>query len=157
MDIQISSNFERLLFEAVGRDGAAVARHMDQFKQSGGYTVDPKEHAAMLGVFSGQRLDDPGTLKFIGDVHRASGYVLDPHSAVGLYAARKAGLDSAIPRIALATAHPAKFPDAVEKATGTRPSVPAALAEVFQRREHFTTLPNDLDQVRRLIRDRVSG
>jgi len=156
MDIQISSNFERLLFEMLGRDGAAVARHMDQFKQSGSYTVAPKAHAAMLALFSGQRLDDAGTLKFIGEVQKASGYVLDPHSAVGLFAARKAGLDSAIPRIALATAHPAKFPDAVEKATGTRPSAPQALASVFHRSERFTTLPNDLDQVRRLIRDRVS-
>ncbi len=156
MDIQISSNFERLLFEAVSRDGAAVTRHMDQFKQSGSYTVEPKAHAAMLTLFSGHRLDDAGTLKFIGEVHKASGYVLDPHSAVGLYAGREAGLDSAIPRIALATAHPAKFPDAVEKATGTRPSAPQALAEVFHRSERFTTLPNDLDQLRRLIRDRVS-
>jgi threonine synthase len=156
MDIQISSNFERLLFEAVGRDGVAVTRHMDQFKQSGGYTVEPKAHAAMLALFSGQRLDDAGILKFIGDVYKASGYVLDPHSAVGLFAGRNAGLDSAIPRIALATAHPAKFPDAVEKATGTRPSAPPALAAVFHRSERFTTLPNDLDQLRRLIRDRVS-
>ncbi len=156
MDIQISSNFERLLFEAVGRDGAAVSRHMDQFKQSGSYTVEAKAHAVLLSQFSGQRLDDAGTLRFIGDVYKASGYVLDPHSAVGLYAARNAGLESAIPRIALATAHPAKFPDAVEKATGTRPSMPPALAELFHRREHFTTLPNDLDQLRRLIRERIS-
>ena len=76
--------------------------------------------------------------------------------AVGLFAGRAAGLDSAIPRISLATAHPAKFPDAVEKATGTRPSMPLALADLFHRRERFTTLPNDLDQLRRLIRDRVS-
>ena len=155
MDIQISSNFERLLFEALGRDGAAVARMMDQFKQSGSYTVDASAHQKMLTLFSGYRLDDAGTLKFVGDVHKANGYVLDPHSAVGLFAARRAGIESAIPRIALATAHPAKFPDAVEKATGTRPSMPPALAEVFHRREHFTTLPNDLDQLRRLIRDRV--
>ncbi len=155
MDIQISSNFERLLFEALDRDGAAVSRLMDQFKQSGGYTVDAKAHATMLALFSGYRLDDAGTLRFAGDIYKASGYVLDPHSAVGLFAAREAGIESAVPRIALATAHPAKFPDAVEKATGTRPSMPPALAEVFHRREHFTTLPNDLDQLRRLIRDRV--
>ena len=156
MDIQISSNFERLLFESLGRDGAAVARHMDRFKQSGGYAVEPNAHAAMLALFSGHRLDDPGTLNFIAEVYKASGYVLDPHAAVGLYAARRAGVDPAVPRIALATAHPAKFLDAVERATGTRPSAPKALAEVFRRREHFTTLPNDLDQLRRLIRDRVS-
>jgi threonine synthase len=157
MDIQISSNFERLLFEAVGRDGAAVSRHMDQFKQSGAYTVDTAAHAKLLALFSGARLDDAGTLKFIGEVYRAGGYVLDPHSAVGLFAGRAAGLDSAIPRISLATAHPAKFPDAVEKATGSRPSMPRALADLFHRREHFTTLPNDLDQLRRFIRDRVSS
>ena len=157
MDIQISSNFERLLFEASNRDGAAVSRYMDQFKQSGSYTVDPAAHAKMLELFSGTRLDDAGILKFVERVHQASGYVLDPHSAVGLFAARVAGLESAIPVIALATAHPAKFPDAVEKATGTRPSMPRALAEVFHRSEHFTTLPNDLDQLRRLIRERVSA
>jgi len=157
MDIQISSNFERLLFEAVGRDADAVSRHMDSFKQSGGYTVDPAAHQAMASLFSARRLDDAGTLKFIGEVYKASGYVIDPHSAVGLYAARTAGIDSAIPRIALATAHPAKFPDAVEKAIGSRPSLPPALADLFHRREHFTTLPNDLDQVRRLIRAHVSS
>ena len=155
MDIQISSNFERLLFDMGGRDAGVVERAMAQFKQSGGYEVNAAHHQAMTALFTGRRLDDEGTLKVIGAHFRATGDLVDPHTAVGLSAMRAADIPAEIPRVALATAHPAKFPDAVEKATGQRPALPPALASLFNLSEHFTTLPNDLDQVKRFLRTNV--
>ncbi len=155
MDIQVSSNFERLLFEAYDRDGAAVARLMDQFKQSAAYTVAAPAHAKIAALFGGRRLDDEGTKKMMRDVRAATGELIDPHTAVGIYAARADGLDPAIPRIALATAHPAKFPDAVKAATGEASPLPPAMADIFNRTERFQVLENDLDAVKRLIRSHV--
>lgn len=155
MDIQISSNFERLLFDMGGRDAGTVERAMAQFKQSGGYEVNAAHHKAMTALFTGRRLDDEGTLKVIGEHFRATGEQVDPHTAVGVAAMRAADISREIPRVALATAHPAKFPDAVEKATGKRPALPPALANLFNLSEHFTKLPNDLDQVKRFLRDHV--
>lgn len=155
MDIQISSNFERLLFDMGGRDPVAVERAMAQFKQSGSYAVEAKHHQAMTALFTGSRLDDAGTLKTIGEVFRTTGELIDPHTAVGVAAMRAADLPRHVPRIALATAHPAKFPDAVEKATGQRPALPPALANLFSLPERFTKLPNDLDQVKRFLKDTV--
>jgi threonine synthase len=155
MDIQISSNFERLLFDMNGRDGAAVERFMAQFKQSGRYSVESPLLAKMLELFAGRRLDDPGTLSVIGAVHKATGAVLDPHTAVGVSALNDVNVEAAIPRIALATAHPAKFPQAVEKATGIRPELPPAMGDLFNLPERFTSLPNSLDTVKRFIRDHV--
>ena len=152
MDIQISSNFERLLFESLGRDGAAVTRLMDGLKQSGTYTVADGPHRDMLKMFGGYRLDDAGTKRVIGEVYRSTGQLIDPHTAVGVHAGRAAKLDPALPRLTLATAHPAKFPAAVEAATGIHPPLPPALADLFERTEHFTTLPNDLDQVKAFVR-----
>ncbi len=152
MDIQISSNFERLLFETLGRDGAAVSRLMDGLKQSGSYTVPASAYNEMLKLFSGCRLDDNGTKRVICDIYKTTGELLDPHSAVGVYAGRAAKLDPAIPRLTLATAHPAKFPAAVEAATGVHPPLPPFLADLFQRPERFTTLPNDLDEVKMFVR-----
>jgi threonine synthase len=155
MDIQISSNFERLLFDMGGRDAAAVERAMAGFKQGGSYAVEPRHHQAMTALFSGCRLDDDGTLKVMAEVFRATGEQIDPHTAVGVSAMREADIPRHIPRIALATAHPAKFPDAVERATGRRPALPPVLANLFNLPEHFTKLPNDLDQVKRFLRDHV--
>ena len=152
MDIQISSNFERLLFETMGRDGTAVARLMDGLKQSRSYTVPDAAYHEMLKLFVGCRLDDAGTKRVIGEIYKTTGELIDPHSAVGVYAGRAANLDPAIPRLTLATAHPAKFPAAVEAATGVHPPLPAPLADLFQRTEHFTTLPNDLDEVKTFVR-----
>ena len=156
MDIQVSSNFERLLFEAYDRDGAAVALLMDQFKQAGRYTVAAQPHRAISALFSGRRLDDAGTKRVMAEVYRATGELIDPHTAVGLHAGRTAALDPAVPRITLATAHPAKFPDAVEAATACRPPLPPAMADLFSRSERFTPLANDLDLVKRFIRDRAA-
>jgi threonine synthase len=152
MDIQISSNFERLLFETLGRDGAAVSRLMDGLKQSGSYTVPAAAYQEMLKLFSGYRLDDAGTKRVIGEIYKTTGELIDPHSAVGIHAGRVANLDPAIPRLTLATAHPAKFPAAVESATGVHPPLPPSLADLFQRPERFTTLPNDLNEVKAFVR-----
>ncbi|TAL00717.1 MAG: threonine synthase [Rhodospirillaceae bacterium] len=157
MDIQVSSNFERLLFEAYGRDGAAVTRLMDQLKQSGRYAVADAPHHAITAQFVGRRLDDAGTKAIMAAVHGATGALIDPHTAVGLHAGRAAGLDPAIPRLTLATAHPAKFPDAVFAATGIRPALPPQLADLFERTERFTPLANDLDAVKRFVRARVTA
>ncbi|MSO97257.1 MAG: threonine synthase [Rhodospirillaceae bacterium] len=155
MDIQISSNFERLLFDAYGRDGKAVSGMMDRFKQSGQYAVDAKVHERILAMFSGARLDDEGTKKVIGEIHTATGQIVDPHTAVGIHAARGVQLAPGTPMIAMATAHPAKFPDAVHAAIGLRPALPAHMAGLFDKTERFTQLPNDLDQVKRFVRERA--
>jgi threonine synthase len=152
MDIQISSNFERLLFETLGRDGAAVSRLMDGLKQSGSYTVPASAYQEMLKLFAGHRLDDAGTKRVIGEIYKTTGELIDPHSAVGIHAGRVAKLDPAIPRLTLATAHPAKFPAAVESATGVHPPLPPSLSDLFQRTERFTTLPNDLNEVKAFVR-----
>jgi threonine synthase len=152
MDIQISSNFERLLFDAYDNDGAAVTSLMDRFKQSGEYAVDAKVHARILQMFGGTRLDDNGIKAVIKETYAKTGYTLDPHSAIGVAAAQSAKLPAQTPIVAMATAHPAKFPDAVESAMGTRPALPAHLSDLLSREERFTTLPKDLDQIKAYVR-----
>jgi threonine synthase len=146
MDIQVSSNHERLLFELLGRDGAATAELMTRFRAVGSVEAphDP--------TFAAASLDDAATVAEIADLHRRTGYVADPHTAVGIGAARAVGaLGGAVggrPVVCLATAHPAKFPDAVEQATGIRPALPPALADLFDRPERYELLGADLDAVR---------
>jgi len=152
MDIQISSNFERLLFSAYNNDGAAVASLMDRFKQSGVYAVDAAAHAAIMDLFVGDRLDDVGTKATMKSVFAATGHVVDPHTVIGIHAARALKTLPGTPVIALGTAHPAKFPDAVEAAIGQRPVLPAHLADLFTRPERLTTLGNDLDQIKAYVR-----
>jgi threonine synthase len=142
MDIQVSSNFERLLFELKGRSGAAVAAAIGEFRKTGALPADDQAWQAARGLFSAHRVDDAATLRSIGQVYRATGLLIDPHSAVAVAASHAEGPCEA-PMVVLATAHPAKFPDAVERATGIRPPVPAALAELAGRRERVTVLPND--------------
>jgi threonine synthase len=152
MDIQVSSNFERLLFDVLGRDGAAVAAALAGFRASGRLDLRAARDSAALELFDGARLDDEGTLAEIARLYRETGELVDPHSAVGIAAARAKALDPARPVVALATAHPAKFPDAVEKACGLRPALPARLADLYQRPERCTVLPNDLAAVQGEIR-----
>jgi threonine synthase len=148
MDIQISSNFERLLFELYGRDGDAVVDAMARFRSEGAFTVDGDRLGLLGEQWSGVRIDDEQTKAIIAATYERTGVVVDPHTAVGLGAAAAARRDPAVPMIALATAHPAKFPDAVEAAVGQRPALPAPLADLFERSERFVTLPNDLSAVR---------
>ena len=157
MDIQVSSNFERLLFDLLDRDGAAVARTMGEFRASGRFTLDPARHARALALFDSGRLDDAGTLEEMRRVRRETGMTIDPHTAVGVAVAREKAARLGLPTVVLATAHPAKFPDAVEQATGQRPALPDRLADLYRRPERMENLANEAEALKRLIRARIAG
>jgi threonine synthase len=149
MDIQVSSNFERLLFDVYGRDANAVKKIMGELS-SGGFNIAEKPLGTIRAAFDAGRADEEETLATIRAVHKESGgYLLDPHSAVGVAVARK--LKVKAPYVALGTAHPAKFPDAVEKASGVRPTLPARLKDLTARKERFDILPADIDAVARYV------
>jgi threonine synthase len=152
MDIQVSSNAERLLFELNGRDGGVTAEQLARFRATGSLVLEADQHAELRSVFSAARFDDEATLDEIRRTARDTGVTVDPHSAVGLAAARASERAGGVPVIALATAHPAKFPDAVEQATGRRPPLPDHLADLLDRRERTRTLPNDLAAVQAFVR-----
>ena len=153
MDIQVSSNFERLLFEMLDRDGAATADAMTRFRSEGRMPVPDAAWRGATGLFRGFTLDDAGTLAEIRHLWTTGQYLADPHTAVGTAAARAlAPEDAAIPVVVAATAHPAKFPDAVERATGLRPPLPARLADLYQREERFDVLTGDLAVIEAAVR-----
>ncbi len=155
MDIQISSNFERLLFDLFDRDGAMVNRCMRDFRSSGRFVVTSDQLTQARALFDSHRLDDDGIRDLIAETYRTTGELIDPHTAVGLAAARAASSDPTVPVVALGCAHPAKFPDAVEQATGVRPGLPPRLADLFDRPERVVRLPNDLAAVQAFIRERA--
>ena len=150
MDIQISSNFERLLFEAYGRDAAAVRRLMESLKQSGSFTIEAKPLAEIRALFGAGRSDMTETAETIRNILAGDSYLADPHTAVAIKVARDQG-QSTTPMVVLATAHPAKFPSAVEDACGVSPALPAHLADLMERKERFTVLPNSLEMVQRHV------
>ncbi len=153
MDIQVSSNFERLLFEAYDRDAGALRALMGGLKQSGEFAIAPRPLAVIQRDFDAYRVDEDACTEEIGRAYRASGIVIDPHTAVGVNAARRAlARDPATPVVALATAHPAKFPDAVERAIGQRPVLPGRLRDIELREERFSILPNDAAAVAQFVR-----
>jgi len=154
MDIQVSSNFERLLFEAVGRDGKRVEAFMDAFAAQGHYEVPPAAMKSIRDVFIGGTCDDDQTLAAIKQAQNSYGYLLDPHTAVG-FAVYDRLKDSLGPSVLIATAHPAKFPDAVERATGMRPALPPHLADLFDRSEHYDVLPADAQAVQAFILGKI--
>ncbi len=156
MDIQVSSNFERLLFELYGRDGAAVAETMLAFRADGRFGLDSDQMGLLAEHWSGARIDDAATTAIIGEVYRRDGVLVDPHTAVGLGAAARCRQDPSVPMVALATAHPAKFPDAVEAATGVRPALPGPLADLFERPERFDEVPLDSQVIRATIESYLS-
>ena len=155
MDIQISSNFERLLFDLEGRDGTAVAEQMDRFRRDGTFAVSERQLAAARAVFTSERLDDGGIRGQIAGTYEGTGMIVDPHTAVGLHAARTVGAELTVPLVSLACAHPAKFPEAVEAAIGRRPAVPPRLDDLFDREERVVTLPADLRAIQEHIRSRA--
>lgn len=157
MDIQVSSNFERLLFDVVGRDGQAVEAMMNQFRQSGSYSLDAAPLAQARALFQGLRLSDQQTKDAIGEWYRATGELLDPHSVIGVDAAVRSQRNPAVPMVALATAHPAKFPLAVKDASGVHPDLPARMADLFDRQERFSVLPNDVAGLEAFVREKVSA
>lgn len=154
MDIQISSNFERLLFEAHGRDGAAVRRLMQSLTQSGRFEIAPEALARIQSEFDATAQSEAEVAGEIRKSWGEAGYLLDPHTAIGVGAARQAlKRDPATPMIVLGTAHPAKFPAAVKAASGVEPALPAHLADLMEREERSTLLPNDLGKVEAFIRE----
>ena len=155
MDIQVSSNFERLLFEMNNRDGAATAKQLTEFRKNGELSVASNIYSKWItGVFAGYRCNDEQTLATMKDVYQKSAMLIDPHTAVGLSAARQSvGVN--YPKgqsiITLATAHPAKFPDAVRRATGQTPQLPEHLADLMSRPERIVSLPNNLKAVQAFV------
>ncbi|MGB1502150.1 MAG: threonine synthase [Ilumatobacteraceae bacterium] len=151
MDIQVSSNFERLLFEMNNRKGARTAEQLQHFRSSGTLEVEEANFRTWISsTFSAERVDDDETLAEIGRVYRDSGMLIDPHTATGTAAARRSRSNGAT--VCLSTAHPAKFPDAVEKATGIRPELPPELGDLMQRTERISDLPADLAAVSDFVR-----
>ena len=153
MDIQVSSNFERALFDAYGRDGGAIAQLMDEMK-SGGFAISQGALQMLRETFASGRCDEDETRATISRTLASTGELLCPHSAVAVKVAEE-NLGAA-PMITLATAHPAKFPDAVEAASGIRPGLPPRMADLFQRDERVTRVPNDLAALQTLIRERLA-
>jgi threonine synthase len=153
MDIQISSNFERALFWAYGKDGKAVAQLMDEMKAKGGFAVSQGALEALREIYASGRVSEEETSLTITEELARSGELLCPHSAVGVRVGH-AHVSGATPMVTLATAHPAKFPDAVEAATGIRPPLPPRMADLFERSERVTRVPNDLAALEALITER---
>ncbi len=147
MDIQISSNFERLLFELGGRQASRVAGHMASLAKSGAFRLDQDERASLAELFQAGRTDEAQTLATIRQLNAATGYLVDPHTAVGYAVAQKVARDPAVPMITLATAHPAKFPDAIRAAIGAAPPEPDSVRRQASLPERMTLLPNDLAAV----------
>ncbi|MCI4677778.1 threonine synthase [Rhodoblastus acidophilus] len=156
MDIQVSSNFERLLFDALDRDPAAVRALMARLDQSGAFDIPRHALEKIRADFAAGSTDEAETSAEIGRVWRECEVLLDPHTAVAVHVARKnLAHDPATPMVALGTAHPAKFPDAVRAATGRSAPLPAHLADLFERKERFDVLPNDAGAVASFIRARA--
>jgi threonine synthase len=151
MDIGVSSNFERLLFELLERDAALTAATMQDFRATGRMRVAEDVWQRARTLFHGFRLDDAATIAEIRRLEASAGYLADPHSAIGIAAARAAPC-SHLPTVAAVTAHPAKFPDAIQQAVGRRPPLPPHLAGLYEKAEKFSAVPNDLGQVQASIR-----
>ena len=147
MDIQVSSNFERLLFDLGGRDGAALAQQMAGFDTTRAMQLTKAQRDG-ANLFTSARADETDTAQAIRQAYDQWGQIVDPHTAIGLHAAKSVAIDPAIPVVTLATAHPGKFRDPVERATGLRPGLPARVGDLFAREEHYVELPGDYDAVR---------
>ena len=155
MDIQVSSNFERLYFELTQGVAARVAAAMSEFRRTGTLPATDAEWRAAAKLFAAARIDDEATLVEIAATYRASGIVLDPHSAIAVAAAKAKRRDPTVPMVALATAHPAKFPEAVARAIGKQPAMPARLEAVLSLPERAPQLPKDLAAIERFVRERA--
>jgi len=151
MDIMVSSNFERMLFDLYDRDGDKIRGLMEDFK-SGAMHLDESALSKARELFSSYKVDDDVMLEVIRDVFERTEYLLDPHTAIGLKAARETRRRQDIPMVCLATAHPAKFPEAVRKAgQDTDPALPHHMADLFQREERYEVLANDIGTVQSYI------
>jgi len=157
MDIQVSSNFERLLFDVGGRDGLALAEQMRGFEASKAMRLTNAQREGAAALFTSARADaDQMSQAMRWAWEACDGEVIDPHTAIGLHAAREADLPREVPVVTLATAHPAKFRDAVERATGTRPSLPARVGDLFKRDERYVDLPGDYAAIASYVAEHAS-
>ena len=151
MDIQVSSNFERLLFDLAGRDGAVTAETMRAFEATRAMAIPAGQREAAAALFTSARVDEDGMARALRWAKDRCGEIIDPHTAIGLAAAQRhlaAGLEDAdVPMVTLATAHPGKFGAAVERACGVQPSLPARVRGIFDREERYTVLPATLEAV----------
>jgi threonine synthase len=157
MDIQVSSNFERLLFDLHGRDGDALAAAMRSFEASRALAIPPAQREEAARLFTSARIDPDGMALAMRWACQQAGQVIDPHSAIGLAAARAADLPAEVPIVTLATAHPAKFRDAVERATGQRPPIPARIGGLFEREERYATLPATIEAIEAFVAERATA
>ncbi|MEP6785943.1 MAG: threonine synthase [Sphingomonadales bacterium] len=153
MDIQVSSNFERLLFDLSGRDGGALAGMMGEFESTKKLTIPADMLAPARDLFTSARIDADGMATAMRWANQRAAQVIDPHTAIGLAAARELASGD-VPVVTLATAHPAKFRDAVERATGHRPSLPPRVAGLFDRQERYDTLPATLEAIKGYVFER---
>lgn len=154
MDIMVSSNFERLLFDAHGRNSAELADLMARFN-AGDVTLNDQAWSFVKENFDSYKVDDARTCEVISEVFKSTQYLLDPHTAIGLEAARKCWKDKSTPMITLATAHPVKFPEAVEKANCASPSLPEHMKDLFEREEAYEVLDNDLTVVQSFVANHI--
>ncbi len=154
MDIMVSSNFERLLFDAHGRDGTAIDDLMSRFN-AGDVSLNDESWAFVKSHFDSHKVDDTRTCDVIKNVFAETQYLLDPHTAIGLDAARACWRDKSVPMITLATAHPVKFPEAVEKAGCVSPELPAHMEDLFERKESYDVLDNELSEVQKFVTARL--
>ncbi len=141
MDIQVSSNFERLLFDLAGRDGPALAAQMAGFESSKAMRLTNAQQQGAASLFASDRIEADDMSRAMAWAHARADEILDPHTAIGLAAAQRVALPPHVPLVTLATAHPAKFDDAVERATGIRPTLPARVGDLFDREERYDVLP----------------
>ncbi len=156
MDIQVSSNFERLLFDCSGRDGAAVAAQMRGFDDTRAMRLTDGQREGMAGLFTSARTDPDEMALAMRWAWEECGQAIDPHTAIGLHAARRIELAGGVPLVTLATAHPAKFHDPVERATGFRPNLPDRVGDLFQREEACAELSGDYDAIAAYVAERAA-
>jgi len=154
IDIQVSSNFERLLFELSANNGAIVAKLMDELDSTGVFKLGDAEIGRMRGQFDGRSASEDEILACMAQVNDASGILVDPHTAVGIIAGRAHWRKGNGPIVYLSTAHPAKFPEAVARAIGTPSVLPPRLADLYDREESFNVLPNNLSAVQAYVAER---
>ena len=161
MDIQVSSNFERLLFDCGGRDGAAMAAQMRGFETSRAMHLTNAQAEGAAALFASQSVDQIETARAVQQAYQGAQQIIDPHTAVGLGAAHAlvaaGAIDPVVPIVTLATAHPAKFPDAVERAIGVRPSLPSRVGDLFGREERMVELAGDYATTRDYVLSHAAG
>ena len=156
MDIMVSSNFERMLFDLYDQDGETINNLMLTFKTTGKLTLSDPALVKARAVFTSYRLDDKAITQVMADFWEATGYLLDPHTAIGVEAARKTLRRQDVPVVCLSTAHPAKFPESIRKAGfPSNPELPRYMADLFDRQEDYSVQPNSIEVVQQFIADNI--